>query len=100
MKFLPLVWRNLWRRKFNTLFTLAASFFSDVKISAVLRDPQGKSMPVPEPDSKLRVEYCAPKAGEYKLILTPSTGDYFSHAGVDCNLWGPVGLKRLKRLGK
>jgi hypothetical protein len=79
---------------------LAASFFSDVKLSAVLRDPQGKSMPVPEPDSKLRIEYCAPKAGEYKLTLTPSTGDYFAHAGVDCNRFGPEGLKRLKRLAK
>jgi hypothetical protein len=79
---------------------LAASFFSDVKISAVLRDPQGKSMSVPDPDSKIRVEYCALKAGEYKLTLTPSTGDYFAHAGVDCNRFGPEGLKRLKRLGK
>ena len=79
---------------------LAASFFSDVKIGAVLRDPQGKSMPVPDPDSKIRVAFCAPKAGEYKLTLSPSTGDYFAYAGVDCNRFGPEGLKRLKRLGK
>lgn len=79
---------------------LAASFYPDVKLSAVLRDPQGKELPVPAPDSKLRVEYCAPKAGEYKLTLTPSTGDYFAHAGVDCNRFGPEGLKRLKRGGK
>lgn len=79
---------------------LAASFFSDVKISAVLRDPQGKIMPVPDPDSKIRVAFCAPKAGDYKLTLSPSTGDYFAHAGVDCNRFGPEGLKRLKRLTK
>jgi hypothetical protein len=79
---------------------LAASFFSDVKLTAVLRDPAGKSMPVPEPDSKLRVEYCAPKAGEYKLSLSASSGDYYAVAGVDCNRFGPEGLKRLKRFGK
>ena len=26
MKFLPLVWKNLWRRKIRTLFTLGAVF--------------------------------------------------------------------------
>lgn len=78
---------------------LAASFFSDVKLNAVLRDPQGKAMPVPAPDSKIRVAYCAPKAGEYKVVLTPSTGDYYAHAAVDCSRLGPEGLKRLKRLG-
>ena len=35
-----------------------------------------------------------------KVVITPSTGDYFSTAGVDCNRFGPEGLKRLKRLGK
>lgn len=79
---------------------LAASFFSDVKLTAVLRDPDGKSMPVPAPDSKLRVEYCPPKAGKYTLLITPSTGDYFAHTSVDCPRFGPEGLKRLKRLGK
>lgn len=79
---------------------LAASFFSDVKLSALVRDPAGKELPVPSPDSKLRVELCAPKAGEYKVVVTPSTGDYFSTAAVDCNRYGPEGLKRLKRLGK
>ena len=59
-----------------------------------------ETMPVPDPDSKIRVEYCALKAGEYKLTVTPSTGDFFAHAGVDCNRFGPEGLKRLKRLGK
>src|SRR5262249_24792308 len=56
---------------------LAASFFPDVKISAELKDPDGKNMLVPEPDSKLRIEYCAPKAGEYKLSLSPSTADFY-----------------------
>ncbi|HYJ08723.1 MAG TPA: hypothetical protein VEX18_06930 [Polyangiaceae bacterium] len=79
---------------------LAASFFSDVKLSAVLRDPEGNPMPVPDPDSKLRVAYCAPKAGKYKLTVTPNTGDYFAHASVDCPRFGPEGLKRMKRLGK
>lgn len=79
---------------------LAASFFDDVKLSAVLRDPAGKELPVPQPGAKLRVEYCPPKAGEYKLTLTPSTGDHFAFAGIDCNRFGPEGLKRLKRAGK
>lgn len=74
---------------------LAASFFPDVKLTAVLRDPQGRLMPVPDPDSKLRVEYCAPKAGEYKLSISPSTGDYYAVAGLDCARFGPEGLKRL-----
>jgi hypothetical protein len=74
---------------------LAASFFSDVKLTAVLRDPQGKQMPVPDPDSKLRVEYCAPKAGEYKLSISSSTGDYYAVAGLDCARFGPEGIKRL-----
>ena len=74
---------------------LAASFFSDVKLSAVLRDPQGKEMPVPEPDSKLRIEYCAPKAGEYKVTISASTADFFAIAGVDCNRFGAEGLKRV-----
>jgi hypothetical protein len=75
---------------------VAASFFSDVKLTAVLRDPAGKSMPVPDPDSKLRIEYCPLKAGEYKLSLSPSTGDYFATASVDCNRFGAEGLKRLR----
>ena len=36
MKFLPLIWRNLWRRKFNTLFTTAAIFFSFVLFGALM----------------------------------------------------------------
>lgn len=36
MKFLPLVWRNLWRRKFNTLFTTAAIFISFVLFGALV----------------------------------------------------------------
>jgi putative ABC transport system permease protein len=36
MKFIPLVWRNLWRRKFNTLFTTAAIFFSFVLFGALM----------------------------------------------------------------
>jgi DNA-directed RNA polymerase subunit RPC12/RpoP len=79
---------------------LAASFFDDVKLSAVLRDPSGKELPVPDPGPKLRVEYCPPKAGAYKLKLTSSTGDFFAYAGVDCHRFGPEGLKRLKRAGK
>lgn len=79
---------------------LAASFFPDVKLTAVLRDPEGNTMSVPEPDSKLRVAYCAPKAGKYKLVVTPSTGDYFAHASVDCPRFGPEGLKRMKQLKK
>jgi hypothetical protein len=74
---------------------LAASGFADVKLTAVLRDPQGHKMPVPDPDSKLRVEYCAPKAGEYKLSISSNTGDYYAIAGVDCGRFGPEGLKRL-----
>ena len=75
---------------------VAASFFSDVKLTAVLKDPAGKSMPVPDPDSKLRIEYCPLKAGDYQLSLSPSTGDYFATASVDCNRFGPEGLKRLR----
>jgi hypothetical protein len=75
---------------------LAASFYPDVKLTAVLKDPDGQSMPVPDPDSHIRVEYCAPKAGEYKLSLSPNTADYFAFAGVDCNRHGPEGLKRLR----
>jgi hypothetical protein len=66
-----------------------------VRLSAVLRDPKGQKMPVPDPDSKLRVEYCAPKAGEYKLSISASTGDFYAVAGVDCGRFGPEGLKRL-----
>lgn len=36
MKFLPLVWRNLWRRTFNTLFTTAAIFISFVLFGALV----------------------------------------------------------------
>ena len=36
MKYLPLVWRNLWRRKFNTLFTIGAIFFSFVLFGALM----------------------------------------------------------------
>ena len=79
---------------------LAASFFSDVKLSAVLKDPDGKELAVPEPDSKLRIEYCAPKAGKYKLTLSPSTADYYAFAGVDCNRFSAEGLKRVNGSGK
>jgi hypothetical protein len=79
---------------------LAASFFADVKLTATLRDPAGKKLPVPDPDNKLRVEYCAPKAGEYKLSISSSTGDYYAIAGVDCGRSGPEGLKRLNGSGK
>jgi hypothetical protein len=79
---------------------LAASFFPDVKLTAVLKDPAGKSMLVPDPASQLRIEYCAPKAGEYKLSLSASTGDFYSFAGVDCNRFGAEGLKRLKSAAK
>jgi hypothetical protein len=41
-----------------------------------------------------------PKAGEYKLSLSPSTGDYYAFAGVDCNRFGPEGLKRLAHPAK
>jgi hypothetical protein len=78
---------------------LAASFFADVKLTATLRDPAGQSMPVPDPSSKLRIEYCAPKAGEYKLSISPSTGDYYAVAGIDCSRVGPEGLKRLNGSG-
>ena len=79
---------------------VAASAFADVKLTAALSDPSGNSMPVPAPASALRVEYCATQAGKYKLVLTPSTGDYFAWAGLDCSRFGPEGLKRLKALGK
>ena len=79
---------------------LAASFFDDVRLTAELRDPAGKRMVVPDPAARLRIEYCAPKAGEYKLSLSSSTGDYYAFAGVDCNRFGPEGLKRLNRPGK
>ena len=36
MKYLPLIWRNLWRRKFNTLFTTGAIFFSFVLFGALM----------------------------------------------------------------
>lgn len=74
---------------------LAASFFPDVRLSAVLRDPEGRQMSVPEPSSQLRVEYCAPKAGQYKLTISPNTADYYTLAAVDCSRLGPEGLKRL-----
>lgn len=74
---------------------LAASFFPDVRLTAVLRDPEGRQMAVPEPAAELRVEYCAPKAGQYKLSITPSTADYYSIAAVDCARFGPEGLKRV-----
>jgi hypothetical protein len=74
---------------------LVASAFSDVRITATLHDPAGKGLVVPDPDSALRVEYCAPTAGEYKLSLSSSTGDYYAFASVDCNRFGPEGLKRL-----
>jgi hypothetical protein len=79
---------------------LAASFFPDVRLSAVLRDPEGKSMPVPEPASKLRIEYCATKAGEYKLSISPNTADFYAYAGIDCPRFGPEGLKRLNGTAK
>ncbi len=79
---------------------IVASFFSDVKLTAVLKDPTGLRIPVPDPDSKLRIEYCAPKAGEYKLSISPSTGDYFATASVDCNRFGAEGLKRLNKSSK
>lgn len=68
----------------------------DVSV-AILKDPAGKNLPVPDPDSKLRIEYCPPKAGEYKLLLSSSTGDYFATASVDCNRFGPEGVKRLNK---
>jgi len=74
---------------------LAASSFTDVRLTAVLRDPQGRKMPVPDPNSTLRVEYCAPRAGEYKLTISASTGDYYAIAGVDCSRSGPEGARRL-----
>jgi hypothetical protein len=79
---------------------LTASFFGDVRLTAELRDPEGKRLVVPDPASQLRIEYCAPKAGEYKLSLSSSTGDYYAFAGVDCNRFGPEGLKRLNRPAK
>ena len=66
----------------------------------MLRDPAGKSMPVPDPSSSLRVEYCAPKAGQYKVSLSSSTGDYYAVAEVDCSRFGPEGLKRLQRVAR
>jgi hypothetical protein len=79
---------------------LAASSFADVRLTATLRDPQGKSMPVPDPASSLRIEYCPLAAGEYKLALSSSTGDFYAFAGIDCSRFGPEGLKRLKNPSK
>jgi hypothetical protein len=79
---------------------LTASSFSDVRLTAELRDPAGKKMPVPDPGSSLRVEYCPLKAGDYQLSLSSSTGDYYAFAGVDCSRFGPEGLKRLNRPAK
>jgi putative ABC transport system permease protein len=36
MKYVPLIWRNLWRRKLNTLFTIAAIFISFVLFGALM----------------------------------------------------------------
>jgi hypothetical protein len=74
---------------------LAASYYPDVLLTAVLRDPEGRLMPVPDASSQLRIEYCAPKAGKYKLSISPSTADFYSIAAVDCARLGPEGLKRL-----
>jgi len=74
---------------------LAASYYPDVKLTGVLLDPDGRQMPVPDPSSELRIEYCAPKAGQYKLSISPSTADYYTVAAVDCARSGPEGLKRL-----
>jgi hypothetical protein len=79
---------------------LAASFFPDVRLKATLSDPNGNTLPVPAADSQLRVEYCALKAGKYKIELEPSTGDHFAWAGIDCNRFGAEGQKRLKSLRK
>ncbi len=79
---------------------LAASYFSDVRLSVTLTDPDGQSLPVPSPDSRIRAEYCAPKAGKYTLVLASSTGDFYSHASVDCPRFGPEGLKRLKKTAR
>ena len=37
MKFLPLVWKNIWRRKFRTIFTLLSIFIAFVLSHSTIR---------------------------------------------------------------
>jgi hypothetical protein len=79
---------------------LLGSYFPDVTFSVSLTNPNGNAMPVPPPASKMRVLYCPTKAGQYKVTITPSTSDHYSHASVDCPRNGREGLRREQELKK
>ncbi len=79
---------------------LLASYFPDVSFSVSLSNPNGNAMPVPAPASKMRVLYCPTKAGQYKVTITPSSSDHYSHASVDCPRNGREGLRREQELKK
>ena len=80
---------------FNMLIT---SYYSDVRFNVSLKDPDGKDMAVPSPSQEMRVAYCPTKPGKYEVSVTPSSGDHFAHASVDCPRNGPEGVRRLKAL--
>ena len=53
MKFLPLIWKNIWRRKFRTTFTLLVIFVSFV-LFGLLMTGAVRQLPVPVTLAALR----------------------------------------------
>jgi hypothetical protein len=74
------------------------SSFPDVKFALSLTDANDNPMPVPDPARELRLIHCPTKAGDYKLVIKPSTPDHYAFAGVECPRDGSEGLTREREL--
>ena len=110
MKFLPLVWRNLFRRKFSTLFTTAAIFFTFVLFGALaaVRAAFGLGIEIAGADRLVmihRVSFIQPLPGSYKNRILATEGvkdithanwfngiyqdpkNFFASMAVDAETW-------------
>lgn len=79
MKFLPLVWRNLFRRKFNTLFTILGIFVTFVLFGALaaVRAAFGMGVEIAGADRLVmihKVSFIQPLPGTYKQRILTTEG--------------------------
>lgn len=61
-----------------------ASHFSDVKLTLILKAPNGGTIAEPTPASRVQLEYCPNEAGTHQIEVVPSTRDHFTMASFDC----------------
>ena len=113
MKYLPLVWRNLFRRKFNTLFTILAIFVTFVLFGALaaVRAAFGMGVEIAGADRLVmihKVSFIQLLPGSYKQRMLATEGvkdvthanwfggiyqdpkNFFASMAVDSETWWPM----------